>query len=177
MTRHECRWLRAPGFALLIATTAGCGASAGPSGIGVPMNERPPAARHETARLYVIPSDSLRTLAEGTPVEVVLLTGAKVFGTPLRSQPDTAAEFHVLARVRRLFEPPDTVRIPIAGIEVAVSAVPLPGGSQLYSGPRKLGPLPRAGEGFAYPIRRVVAVLTVVALIGAFALVYALTGP
>ena len=174
MTRHEQRWLRAPALTLLIAATLGCASSGGLSGNAVPMNERPPAGGRESGSLYVVPLDSLLTLAEGTPVHVVLRNGGRVFGTSLRSSSNSPAEFHVRAPARRLFDPPDTVQMPIGNIEVVVSAVDLTGDSQPYVGRLAMGSLPRAEEGFADPMRHVVVALTVVAILGAFALLGAL---
>jgi hypothetical protein len=173
MTRLVRRWLRALALPSLVAI-ASCGSSARLSGVGDPISAGPPASGRGRPPLYVITLDSLLTLAEGTPVEVVLLSGAHVLGTSLRLQPDSSAEFHVRAPARRMFEQPDTVQIPILGIEVAVSTVPLTRGSQRYIGPRKLEPLPRAGEGFTDPIRPVVVTLTILAMFGVFALVGAL---
>ena len=167
------QWLCVLALPSLVAI-ASCGSSARLSGLGDSMNAEPPAGGRERPTLYVIPLDSLLTLAEGTPVEVVLQSGAKVRGSSLRSQPDLSAEFHVRAPARRMYDRPDTVQIPIVGIEVAVSSVPLTSGSQLYVGPLELGPLPRPGEGFTDPIRPVVVTLTIVALLGAIALVGAL---
>ena len=99
----------------------------------------------------------------------MLLSGAKVFGTSLRSQPDTTAEFLVRSPGRAVFDQPDTIQIPIAGIEVAVSSVPLAGGSKPYVGPHRLGPLPRAGAGSTDPVRYAVVALTTVAILGTFA--------
>src|SRR5262249_12905022 len=133
--------------------TMSCGASARHLAVGDSTSRTPSPRGRQGAPLYVIPPDSLRTLSEGTPVEIVLQRGAKVLGTSFQPQPDPPAEFHVREAPRRMFQAPDTVRIPIAEIEVAVSSVPLSSGSPRYAGPRKLGPLPRPGEGFEGHVR------------------------
>lgn len=134
------------------------------------MNQKPAARGSPSAPLYVIPPDSLLTLAPGTPVQVVLRSGARVVGSSLRSRPDEPGEFLVRAPASRLFAPPDTVQIPITGIEVAVSTMPLASGSQSYVGPRRLQSLPPVGEDIATPMRPVVVALTIVAIVGALAL-------
>lgn len=127
------------------------------------------SARLPSAPLYIIPRDSLSSLPIGTPVEVALLNGGRVSGTSLGPR-SNAEEFKVRAPARRAFAPPDTVEIPISDIEVAVSSAPLATGSELYSGPRRLGPLPRPGEALPDPIRPTITALTVVAVAGGIAL-------
>jgi hypothetical protein len=158
--------------AVLVASlvfAVGCGSSARLSAVGGPTSPTPPARGRPIAPLYVIPLDSLRTLAEGTPVEVVLRSGGKVLGTSFQPQPEPSDEFHVRATPRRMFEPPDTVRMPIAGIELAVSTVPLVSGSPLYAGSQKLRPLARPGE-LEAQMRPTIILLTIVAIGGAIAL-------
>ena len=157
------RWIHGSASAAVIAAIL-CGSMARPSQAATSGN----VGRRENAPLYVIPPDSLLTLAVGTPVEVVLRAGGRVSGTSLVTE--LPSEFRVRAPAKRTFAPPDTVLIPIAGIEVAVSSVPLAGGSERYAGPRRLGPLPLPGETLPDPIRPTITALTVVAIIGGAAL-------
>jgi len=169
MTAHLDRWLHAGALALLVALTAGCGSSAKLSSAGGSG-----ARSAKSGSLYVIPRDSLLTLAEGMPVEVALLSGGRVAGTSLRPHPSAPTEFRLRATAREVFAHRDTVQIPLGGIEVAVSSVALTEGSELYHGSRELGPLPLPGETLDKPTFRAIMVLTAVAIVGAVVLVGAL---
>jgi hypothetical protein len=159
-----------PVLLIALAGAMGCGSNARPLAVADPTRPTPPLRGRPSVPLFVIPLDSLRTLATDTPVEIVLRSGASVLGTSFQPQPDPDAEFHMHAAPRRMFEPRDTVRIPITGIEVAVSTVPLVSGSPTYAGPRRLRPLPRAGEPFDAPVRPMILALTIAAVGGAIAL-------
>lgn len=169
MTAHLQRWLGASALALCVLT-AGCGSSARLSGAGSSAGGGSQARSAKGPPLYVIPPDSLLELAEGMPVEVALLSGGRVAGTSLRPHPDAPTEFRLRATAREVFAPRDTVQIPIAGIEVAVSSVPLTEGSEPYNGSRPLGPLPRPGEAFDKPAFDAIVALTLVAVLGAVVL-------
>lgn len=166
VTAHLHRWLHA---VMLVVLTTGCGSSARLSSAGG-------SGAHGGKRqaLYVIPQDSLLTLDEGMPVEVALLSGGRVAGTSLRPHPSAPTEFRLRATAREVFAPRDTVQIPLAGIEVAVSSVALTDGGELYNGSRKLGPLPLPGETLDKPAFHAIMVLTAVAIVGAVVLVGAL---
>ena len=170
MTIPLHRWLLAAALASGVVLTAGCGSSARLSGAGGPASGGSQARSAKSATLYVIPRDSLLTLAEGMPVEVALLSGGRVAGTSLRPHPDAPTEFRLRAAAREVYAPRDTVHIPIAGVEVAVSSVPLAEGSELYNGSRQLGPLPRPGETLDQPARHAVIALTLMAVLGAVVL-------
>jgi hypothetical protein len=158
----------------MLVGTVGCGASSGHMTLGDPTKESQPLIGRQSPPLYVIPLDSLRTLGEEMPLEIVLRSGARVLGTPLQPQPDAVAEFHVRAAPRRAFEPRDTVQILLERIEVAVSSVPLASGSARYVGPLKLGPLPPPGGVFKDTMRPVCIAFGFVALAGAFAILGAM---
>ena len=169
MTVHLHRWLHAAALASLVGLVAGCGSSARLSSAG---NSGTHNAKGTP--LYVIPRDSLLTLVEGMPVEIALLSGGRVAGTSLRPHPNAPTEFRLRATGREVFAPRDTVRIPIEGVEVAVSSVALTEGSELYHGSRELGPLPLPGENPDKPAFHAIIVLTTVAIVGALVLVGAL---
>lgn len=171
--RHH-RWFRAAALASWVTLAVGCGSSARLSGAGGPVSGGAQPRSGNNASLYVIPRDSLLTLAEGMPVEIALLSGGRVAGTSLRPHPDTPTEFRLRATPREVFARRDTVRIPIVGIEVAVSSVPLTEGSELYDGSRQLGPLPRPGGTLDKPARDTILALTLVAIAGAAVLLGAL---
>ena len=174
MTMRHHRWLRAAALASWVTLAVGCGSSARLSGAGGSASGGSQARSGKSASLYVIPRDSLLTLAEGVPVEVALLSGGRVAGTSLRPHPDAPTEFRLRATPREVFAPRDTVRIPIVGIEVAVSSVPLTEGSELYNGSRQLGPLPRPGGTLDKPARDSIVALTIMAIAGAVVLLGAL---
>ncbi len=162
------RWLRATAFSSLVAVCIGCASGAELRAPGEAASGTSTARARESVPLYVISHDSLLALAEGTTVEVGLRSGARVAGTSLR--PDVPGELRLLGFSGRAFEPRDTVRMPVEGIEVVVSSAPLAGNLGPYRGSRTMGPLPPPGRMPSDAVRPAIRLLTMVAIVGAVAL-------